>query len=207
MDISGLDELDLRELRFNDTGGDNILTINDDTSDNAVIESKVSDKDLIMKVNDGGSSTEVLRLQGADPAIQFFGVAGFLLKMMTITYDGRNGFSSHTDTSGADTTAKFVPTYVNVNVTTATVNSVSIIDIGTATDADCFVDNASLPLGTSTGEKGMLVCNGVFGAFNISSTDYAVNNTTDGLAVRLTGDPGSNWQGVFTFLGFLSGSA
>jgi hypothetical protein len=41
------------------------LSVSSDTSGDVTIENKVSDKDMIFKVNDGGSSTEIMRFDGS----------------------------------------------------------------------------------------------------------------------------------------------
>ena len=43
--------------------GTEMMRIHNSSSD-VIVESKVSDKDIIFKVNDGGSSTEVARFDG-----------------------------------------------------------------------------------------------------------------------------------------------
>ena len=49
-------------------GGTTIATLANSSTD-FIIESATSDKDIIFKVNDGGSSTEVMRLDGDVPAV------------------------------------------------------------------------------------------------------------------------------------------
>lgn len=72
MDISGLDELDLRELRFNDAGGDHVFTITDDTNDNIVLESKVQDKDIVFKGNDNGSVITAMTIDMSEAGKVYF---------------------------------------------------------------------------------------------------------------------------------------
>jgi hypothetical protein len=45
------------------------MDITSDTSGDVTIENKVQDKDIIFKVNDGGASTEVLRIDGSDARV------------------------------------------------------------------------------------------------------------------------------------------
>ena len=57
------------DIFFKD-GGTTIATFTNSSSD-FVVESGVSDKDIIFKVNDGGTSTEVMRLDGDVSALLF----------------------------------------------------------------------------------------------------------------------------------------
>ena len=76
------------------------------------------------------------------------------LSVYTATVTVANG-----DTTGKETSIQiptnFIPLGIGVVVTTASVNAVNLVDIGTDADTDGYVDGASLALNT-TGWKGFL---------------------------------------------------
>ena len=64
------------------------------SSSDFIVESGVSDKDIIFKVNDGGSSIEVFRLDG-DVSVIMVGKEIMLGKRITISGDSGEKISSN----------------------------------------------------------------------------------------------------------------
>ena len=99
--------------------------------------------------------------------------------------------------------SNFIPMGVTVAVTTAAVNAVNLVDIGTDADTDGFVDGITAAV-NSTGFKGFFPCNGVLGMSGGTTT--AATETADEVEVVLSGDPGADTTVVLKFFGLSSTS-
>ena len=99
--------------------------------------------------------------------------------------------------------SNFIPMGVTVAVTTAAVNAVNLVDIGTDADTDGFVDGITAAV-NSTGFKGFFPCNGVLGMSGGTTT--AATETADEVEVVLSGDPGGDTTVVLKFFGLSSTS-
>jgi hypothetical protein len=147
MDISGLDELDVRELRFNDTGGTHVFTITDDGSDNIVLESKESDKDIVFKGNvNNVAGVTLLTLDTSETKAVFDGnvnvessdsTTNLTIKNTATGGDPQLGFALSTDntfTMGVDDSdgdkLKIGTTAIGTN-TRMTIDSSGNVGIGT----------------------------------------------------------------------------
>ena len=123
------------------------------------------------------------------------------LKEFTATITVANGATTGKETS-IQIPTNFIPLGIGVIVTTAAVNAVNLVDIGTDADTDGFVDGISAAT-NSTGFKGFFPCNGIFGMSGGATT--ASNATADEVEVVLSGDPGATGATiVMKFIGVSS---
>ena len=124
------------------------------------------------------------------------------LSVYTATVTVANG-----DTTGKESSigipSNFIPMAVMVAVTTAAANAVNLVDIGTDTDTDGFVDGISVAV-NSTGFKGFFPCNGVLGMSGGATT--ASTATAEATELVVSGDPGSDTVIVMKFIGVSSSS-
>jgi len=124
------------------------------------------------------------------------------LKEFTATITVANG-----DTTGKETSIQiptnFIPLGIGVVVTTASVNAVNLVDIGTDADTDGYVDGASLALNT-TGWKGFLGCNGALGMSGFAPGVAGLAG--DEVELVVSGDPGGNTVIVLKIFGIDSTS-
>ena len=111
------------------------------------------------------------------------------------------------DTTGKSSTAVvpagFVALAAQVEVTVAATNAVTIEDIGTDADPDCFIDGAALT-GNAAADKGFVSCNGL-AAVNgdAATTGRALESANDQLEMVLSGDPGATGcTAKITLIGF-----
>lgn len=109
------------------------------------------------------------------------------------------------DTSGNEAAigmpADFMPMMCAVTVSAASTNAINLVDVGVQADTDDYIDGAALSLGTTTGFKGMLGCNGLRG---IAGTDGALS-TADEVAAVVSGVPGGTGVTLeLTFFGILT---
>jgi hypothetical protein len=123
--------------------------------------------------------------------------------MANTTFSGpvrsENGFGA---TTGKETAIQiptnFIPLGIGVVVTTAAVNAVNLVDIGTDADTDGYVDGASLALNT-TGWKGFLGCNGVLGMSGFAPGVAGLAG--DEVELVVSGDPGGDTVIVLKIFG------
>ena len=124
------------------------------------------------------------------------------LSVYTATVTVNNG-----DTTGKESSigipSNFIPMAVMIAVTTAAANNVNLVDIGTDTDTDGFVDGISVAV-NSTGFKGFFPCNGVLGMSGGTTT--ASTATAEATEIVVSGDPGGNTVIVMKFIGISSSS-
>ena len=123
------------------------------------------------------------------------------LSVYTATVTVANG-----DTTGKESSigipSNFIPMAVMIAVTTAAANNVNLVDIGTDTDTDGFVDGISVAV-NSTGFKGFFPCNGVLG---MSGGTTASTATAEATEIVVSGDPGGDTDIVMKFIGISSSS-
>ena len=124
------------------------------------------------------------------------------LSVYTATVTVANG-----DTTGKESSvgipSNFIPMAVMIAVTTAAANNVNLVDIGTDTDTDGFVDGISVAV-NSTGFKGFFPCNGVLGMSGGTTT--ASTATAEATELVVSGDPGGDTVIVLKFMGISSSS-
>lgn len=101
--------------------------------------------------------------------------------------------------------AYFTPLWLLYHVTTASTNVVALVDVGTAGDADGYVDGitsgASL---ATTGFKGLVACNGTLGGGDITG-GVTSNTTPDETRITVSGDPGATGVVIrLTFIGLIA---
>jgi len=124
------------------------------------------------------------------------------LSVYTATVTVANG-----DTTGKESSigipSNFIPIAVMIAVTTAAANNVNLVDIGTDTDTDGFVDGISVAV-NSTGFKGFFPCNGVLGMSGGTTT--ASTATAEATEIVVSGDPGGDTVIVMKFIGISSSS-
>ena len=124
------------------------------------------------------------------------------LSVYTATVTVANG-----DTTGKESSigipSNFIPMAVMIAVTTAAANNVNLVDIGTDTDTDGFVDGISVAV-NSTGFKGFFPCNGVLGMSGGTTT--ASTATAEATELVVSGDPGGDTVIVMKFIGVSSSS-
>ena len=96
------------------------------------------------------------------------------------------------DTTGKESSIgipnNFIPMGVMIAVTTASANAVNLVDIGTDSDTDGFVDGITVAV-NSTGFKGFFPCNGVLGMSGGTTT--ASTATAEATELVVSGDPGA----------------
>ena len=97
--------------------------------------------------------------------------------------------------------ANFIPMGVAITVTSAAANNVNLVDIGTDTDTDGYVDGISVAI-NSTGFKGFFPCNGVLGMSGGTTT--AADTTADEVELVISGTAGAG--GVIACLLYTSPS-
>jgi len=112
--------------------------------------------------------------------------------------------------------AGFVCHYAHVVVTGAASNAVTLNNIGTDADNDAFVDGATMAV-NSTGDKGLLHGNGIFGTLlgmtgetdvsTVNDTPRTLPTAADELEVLISGDPGANTTMRITLYGVVLGLA
>ena len=111
------------------------------------------------------------------------------------------------DTTGKETSvgipANFIPMAVTIAVTTASVNNVNLVDIGTDADTDGYVDGITAAL-NSTGFKGFFGCNGVLGMSGFTTGSSGL--VGDEVELVVSGDPGGDTVIVLKFFGISSSS-
>tara|TARA_R110002012_G_scaffold117325_2_gene265198 strand:- start:3964 stop:4446 length:483 start_codon:yes stop_codon:yes gene_type:complete len=97
----------------------------------------------------------------------------------------------------------FIPMGVTIAVTTASVNNVNLVDIGTDTDTDGYVDGVTVALNT-TGFKGFFGCNGILGMSGFSTGVSGL--VGDEVELVVSADPGGDTVIVLKFFGISSSS-
>ena len=124
------------------------------------------------------------------------------LSVYTATVTVANG-----DTTGKESSigipSNFIPMAVMIAVTTAAANNVNLVDIGTDTDTDGFVDGIAVAV-NSTGFKGFFPCNGVLGMSGGTTT--ASTATAEATEIVFSADPGGDTDIVMKFIGISSSS-
>lgn len=111
------------------------------------------------------------------------------------------------DTTGKESSIgipnNFIPMAVMIAVTTASSNAVNLVDIGTDSDTDGFVDGITVAL-NSTGFKGFFPCNGVLGMSGGATT--AATETADEVELVISGTAGAGGVIALKFFGISSDS-
>jgi len=148
-----------------------------------------------------------VRSEGGFQDITKNATTGAVTSTMTLqTYEATitvaNGATTGKETA-VGIPVNFIPMGVTIAVTTASVNNVNLVDIGTDADTDGFVDGISLSL-NSTGFKGFLGCNGVLGMSGF--TTGASGLVGDEVELVVSGDPGGDTVIVLKFFGISSSS-
>ena len=127
---------------------------------------------------------------------------GMTLSTYTATITVANG-----DTTGKEASigmpANFVPIAATIVVTTAAANAVNLVDVGTDTDTDGYIDGITAAV-NSTGFKGFFVCNGALSLAGLTTT--AASDTPDEVELVVSGDPGGDTVIVVKFFGISSTS-
>ena len=174
----------------------------EDSSSDVILSSSVSDKDMIFKVNDGGTSTEVFRLDGDVSALLVagdkkvnFGDAGTFIHqasdgVLKVYSDTTLQLTGANVTAKADTTLTLSGGAVTANAVgtlTLSGNAISLEAKGGSgvieTDSN-FTSSLGLTIdsdGTTTGGgKGLALGAGLdFKMFVASDDAYLMNQTTD----------------------------
>jgi hypothetical protein len=136
------------DIIFKD-GGTSIATFTNSSTD-LIIETATSDKDLIFKVNDGGSSTEVMRLDGDVSALLFptNKEIRFTDANESVKGDGSNlilksGGTAFTIPASDGSSGQFLRTDGSGTLSFATVSTTTAFDDVTAGDAAVNVTTTS----------------------------------------------------------------
>ena len=101
--------------------------------------------------------------------------------------------------------SNFIPMGVAVTVTSAAANGVNLVDIGTDTNPDGFVDGLPTTAINSTGFKGFFGCNGVLGMSGFAAGQVA-EATADEVEVTISGTAGAGGVIALKFFGLSSDS-
>ena len=132
---------------------------------------------------------------------------GALTNEMTFSQYTATVTVANGDTTGKESSigipSNFIPMAVMIAVTTAAANNVNLVDIGTDTDTDGFVDGIAVAV-NSTGFKGFFPCNGVLGMSGGTTT--ASTATAEATEIVVSGDPGGDTDIVMKFIGISSSS-
>lgn len=100
--------------------------------------------------------------------------------------------------------ANFIPRCVAVEVTVASTNAATLVDIGDDADTDSYCDGLATNDLTATGFKGVFGCNGVRGQGPGSTTTNGATTTADEVEVVVSADPGATGVTMeLTFYGTL----
>ena len=101
--------------------------------------------------------------------------------------------------------SNFIPMGVAVTVVTAAANNVNLVDIGTDTNPDGFVDGLPTTALNAAGFKGFFGCNGVLGMTGFAAGQVA-EATADEVEVTISGTAGAGGQISLQFFGISSDS-
>ena len=164
-----------------------------ESSDDVTIATGISDKDMVFTVNDGGSATEVFRLNG-DAAN---------LAMNTnklITFDGTTSVTEFISGDGTDLTIGS-STYININADTGVslVNQATEIALNNGNNAALkFTDgeggNAIMTFDTNGGQGGT-VADVTIGTSGGSAGEYALSPAKN--AVYDLGGSSNRWRNIY----------
>ena len=126
------------------------------------------------------------------------------LSTYTATIDVATTGTGHKEAS-IGIPANFIPMGVAVTVVTAAANNVNLVDIGTDTNPDGFVDGLPTMAINAAGFKGFFGCNGVLGMSGFAAGQVA-EATADEVEVTISGNAGAGCQLSLKFFGISSDS-
>tara|TARA_R100001510_G_scaffold3081_1_gene2368 strand:+ start:32 stop:520 length:489 start_codon:yes stop_codon:yes gene_type:complete len=126
------------------------------------------------------------------------------LSTYTATIDIAASGTGHKEAS-VGIPSNFIPMGVAVTVVTAAANNVNLVDIGTDTDPDGFVDGLPTTAINAAGFKGFFGCNGVLGMSGFAAGQVA-EATADEVEVTISGTAGAGGQISLKFFGISSDS-
>ena len=124
------------------------------------------------------------------------------LKEFTATITVANGATTGKETS-IQIPTNFIPLAIGIVVTTASVNNVNLVDIGTDANTDGYIDGIAIATNT-VGWKGFVGCNGILGMTGF--TPGVAGITGDEVELVLSADPGGDTTIVLKILGIDSTS-
>lgn len=101
--------------------------------------------------------------------------------------------------------ANFLPICMAIHVTVASTNACALVDVGDDADTDSYCDGIVATVGTTTGFKGIVGCNGVRALGDITGGVQVATTTADEVEIVVSADPGAT--GItfrLTFYGMLA---
>jgi len=170
-------------------GGDGGMAVYDD---DLYIENVTSDKDIIIKVNDGGTYTEVARFNGDTANLA-------MATNKLITFDGTTSVTEFISGDGTDLTIGS-SNYINMNANMSLVNQATEIALNNGNNAALkFTDgeggNAILTFDTNGGNGGS-VADVTIGTSGGSAGEYALSPAKN--AVYDLGSDSLRWRNIYT---------
>jgi hypothetical protein len=87
--------------------------------------------------------------------------------------------------------ANFLPVCMVIHVTVASTNACALVDVGDDADTDSYCDGIVATVGTTTGFKGIVGCNGVRALGDITGGVQVATTTADEVEVVVSADPGA----------------
>lgn len=85
----------------------------------------------------------------------------------------------------------FLPVCMAIHVTVASTNACALVDVGDDADTDSYCDGIVATVGTTTGFKGIVGCNGVRAMGDITGGVQVATTTADEVEVVVSADPGA----------------
>ena len=85
----------------------------------------------------------------------------------------------------------FLPVCMAIHVVTASTNACALVDVGDDADTDSYCDGIVATVGTTTGFKGIVGCNGVRALGDITGGVQVATTTADEVEVVVSDDPGA----------------
>ncbi len=87
--------------------------------------------------------------------------------------------------------ANFLPVCMAIHVTVASTNACALVDVGDDAETDSYCDGIVATVGTTTGFKGIVGCNGVRAMGDITGGVQVATTTADEVEVVVSADPGA----------------
>lgn len=101
--------------------------------------------------------------------------------------------------------ANFLPICMAIYVTVASTNACALVDVGDDADTDSYCDGIVATVGTTTGFKGIVGCNGVRALGDITGGVQVATTTADEVEIVVSADPGATGiTYLLTFYGILA---
>lgn len=87
--------------------------------------------------------------------------------------------------------ANFLPVCMAIYVTVASTNACALVDVGDDAATDSYCDGIVATVGTTTGFKGVVGCNGVRALGDVTGGVQVATTTADEVEVVVSADPGA----------------